>query len=103
MHEFELIFNKSLIGDLKEPKSGSLLSGSSKPFDEGKSMMNRDETPKIENYYLKFEALKVSVIPVNFKSSKSFMIKFNLITDLKAKNRLIGIHSRLIANIIINN
>jgi len=57
----------------------------------------------MDNYYLKYEALKVSVMTVSFKGSKSLMFCFNQNTPVKAKNRLLNAHSKLIVNHILIN
>jgi hypothetical protein len=65
-------------------------------------MLSRDEI-KIDNYYNKYEAVKVSIMPINFKGAKSIMLCFNTVTQQKAKDRLLSAHSRLIVKQIIIN
>jgi len=60
-------------------------------------------TLKTENYYQKFEAFKIIVSNVNFKSSKSLLISFFPMNEIKSKYRLLSVHMRLIGQIIINN
>ena len=60
-------------------------------------------TLKTENYYQKYEAFKIRVSSVNFKSSKSLLISFFPMNEIKSKYRLLSVHMRLIGQIIINN
>jgi hypothetical protein len=56
-----------------------------------------------ENYLEKYEALTVRLSPTCFKHCKSVLILFQVQTEMKAKFRLMGMHTRLIGNFILEN
>ena len=56
-----------------------------------------------ENYYTRYEAFVIQAVGVQYKGSKAVLISFNSITDLKAKNRLLSLHLKMVDHFMMNN
>lgn len=56
-----------------------------------------------ENYYDKFEAFKIVASTAKFKNQTCVLLTFVSINEYKAKNRLLGMHTRMISKFVVNN